>query len=223
MQTYLYDSQTKLFIGAVEATPGDVPGSWIYPNNATPVAPPAGLPEGMAARWNGVGWELVDRAAAEAEAAQAAECETALAKATGVLAATKLLARTAAPSMADATALAVAEALPEAFRTWTAGDQYAANEIITHNGKVYRVVQAATAQEHQPPGAAGMLAVYRPLVLSASGTASDPIPFENGMDAETGKYYSFGGKLYLCKTDMKPCVWNPGTAGLWQWEYVRDL
>ena len=223
MQTYLYDSQTKLFTGVGEAAPGDVPGSWTYPLDATLVAPPANVPDGQAARWNGVDWETVARAPIEAEAARNAEREAALAKAPGVLAATKLLARTAAPSMADATALAVAEALPEAFRTWTAGDQYAANEIITHNGKVYRVVQAATAQEHQPPGAAGMLAVYRPLVLSASGTASDPIPFENGMDAETGKYYSFGGKLYLCKTDMKPCVWNPGTAGLWQWEYVRDL
>ena len=122
--------------------------------------------------------------------------------------------------MADATALAVADALPEAFRAWTAGEQYAANEIVTHGGKVYRVVQAATAQEHQPPGAAGMLAIYRPIVLAATGTITDPIPFEIGMDARTGLYYSYGGTLYLCKGDMIPCVWEPGSAGLWQWELI---
>ena len=220
MQVYFHDAQTKLFAGVGEATPGDVPDSWDYPLNATPVPPPAGLPEGMAARWNGVDWETVERAPIEAEAARNAERADALAKAPGVLAATKLLARAAAPSMADATALAVATALPEAFRAWTAGEQYAANEIVTHGGKVYRIVQAATAQEHQPPSAAGMLAIYRPLVLSAAGDESDPIPFEYGMDAENGKYYSFGGKLYRCKADMKPCVWNPGTAGLWQWELI---
>lgn len=221
MQIHLFDSETKLFAGVGEATPGDVPGSWIYPNNATPVAPPANVPDGQAARWNGVGWELVERAPIEAEAARTAAREDALAKAPGVLAATKLLARTAAPSMADATALAVAEALPEAFRAWTAGDQYAANEIVTHNGKVYRVVQAATAQAHQPPGSAGMLAVYRPIVLAAAGTRTDPIPFEIGMDARAGLYYTYNGALYLCKGDMIPCSWAPGTAGMWQWELVN--
>ena len=220
MQTYLYDSQTKLFIGAVEATPGDVPGSWCYPANATLKPPPSDLPAGQAPRWNGLAWEAADRAPIEAEAAQAAEREDALAKAPGVLAATKLLARAAAPSMADATALAVAEALPEAFRTWTAGDQYAANEIITHANKVYRVVQAATAQAHQSPGSGGMLAVYRPIALAATGTLADPIPFEIGMDARAGLYYTYNGALYLCKGDMTPCVWAPGSAGLWQWELV---
>lgn len=220
MKIHRYDALTKLFAGEAEATPGDIPGSWTYPNNATPVEPPADLPDGKAARWNGNAWEAVDRAAVEAEAAQAAEREAALAKAPGVLAATKLLARTAATSMADATALAVATALPEAFRAWTAGEQYAANEIVTHGGKVYRVVQAATAQEHQPPGAAGMLAIYRPIVLVATGTITDPIPFEIGMDARTGLYYSYGGTLYLCKGDMIPCVWEPGSAGLWQWELI---
>ena len=32
--------------------------------------------------------------------------------------------------------------------------------------------------------------------------------------------YSYNGVVYLCKADMKPCVWAPGTAGVWQWEAV---
>ena len=33
------------------------------------------------------------------------------------------------------------------------------------------------------------------------------------------KYYSYNGKIYLCKADLKPCVWNPD-SGIWQWEAV---
>ena len=40
------------------------------------------------------------------------------------------------------------------------------------------------------------------------------------MNCEEGKYYSYEGKTYLCKQTMTPCVWAPGTAGLWQWEEV---
>lgn len=29
------------------------------------------------------------------------------------------------------------------------------------------------------------------------------------------------GTVYLCKGDMIPCVWEPGSAGLWQWEAVE--
>ena len=52
------------------------------------------------------------------------------------------------------------------------------------------------------------------------GTLENPIPFELNMNTEEGKYYSHEGKVYLCKADMSPCVWAPGTAGLWQWEEV---
>ena len=77
MQTYLYDSQTKLFIGAVEATPGDVPGSWIYPNNATLQPPPSDMPQGKAAWYRGFQWQIDDAPAPEAcrRAAYAAEAD----------------------------------------------------------------------------------------------------------------------------------------------------
>lgn len=77
MQTYLYDSQTKLFIGAVEATPGDVPGSWIYPANATPTPPPSVIPQGKAAWYRGFQWQIDDAPAPEVcrRAAYAAEAD----------------------------------------------------------------------------------------------------------------------------------------------------
>ena len=77
--------------------------------------------------------------------------------------------------------------------------------------------------ESQPPFAAGMLAVYRPLSMDPEtgdepdGSREHPFAFLYGMDVKNGSYYSYEGKLWLAKADMPACVWVPGTAGLWQW------
>jgi hypothetical protein len=116
-----------------------------------------------------------------------------------------------------------AEALtaPQAFEVWAPSMKYGAEQVIAHAGGLYRVAQdVAQSQVHQPPDAAGLLAVYRPIVPGHAGTAADPIPYVYGMDCVTGLYYSYDGRVYLCKGDMLPCVWPPGTAGLWQWEAV---
>ena len=117
----------------------------------------------------------------------------------------------------DAGALIVAPVCPE----WAAGQNYKTGDILNHNGTAYRVIQDVLSLENQPPDADGMLAVYRPISLTSSGTIDDPIPFENGMDVTSGTYYSYNGKVYLAKADMLPCVWPPDTAGLWQWEEVK--
>ena len=114
----------------------------------------------------------------------------------------------------DATALTLSPICPE----WEANHHYEAGEILNHGGQAYRVVQTVDAIESQPPDADGMLAIYRPLNQEHEGTQDDPVPYVNGMDVYNGKYYSFNGKTYLAKADMIPCVWDPGTAGLWQWE-----
>ena len=123
----------------------------------------------------------------------------------------------AIPPEDDKTSLALAPVCPE----WAAGTHYDALEIVNHEGHPYRVVQAVDSLEHQPPGAEGMLAIYRPLVPGHAGTLEDPIQWISGMDVDEGKYYSFSGETYLAKSDMKPCVWTPGTPGLWQWELVE--
>ena len=111
----------------------------------------------------------------------------------------------------------------EIFPVWAAGESYAKDERIQHNGIVYEVVQAVTAQAHQPPDLTGMLAIYRPVSEAGheegDGTKENPINFILGMDCEKGKYYYFNGKTYLAVQDMKPCVWEPGSAGtsaVWQ-------
>ena len=116
--------------------------------------------------------------------------------------------------------------MPTVFPTWesvlAAGKQLAAKTIIRKAGTLYEVQQAVTPAAHQPPDAEGMLAIYRPIVPTSEGSINDPIPWVYGMDCTTGKYYSHNGRTYLCKGDMKPCVWEPGSPGLWQWEEIKN-
>lgn len=110
------------------------------------------------------------------------------------------------------------------FADWAAGQTYAKGYRLAHEGIVYEVMQEVTALEDQPPDAAGMLAVYRPLSVDPEtgeepdGSREHPFTFLYGMDVKNGSYYSYEGKLWLAKADMPACVWTPGTAGLWQWE-----
>lgn len=152
-----------------------------------------------------------------AEVRQASASE---AKMTGELQAAARLYVQAATDITDEQALE----MPSLFRTWDevleAGEELAANTVLNLDGQLYRVVQAVTPQAHQRPDGEGMLAIYRPIDKTHAGTEDDPIPFVYGMDTEQGKYYSYGGKTYLCNLTMPACVWPPDTAGLWQWTEV---
>ena len=59
-------------------------------------------------------------------------------------------------------------------------------------------------------------------LLSPAGWVA-PLPWVSGMDCYEGKYYSYNGHIYRVADGgtMAPCVWEPGTAGLWQWELVE--
>ncbi len=120
----------------------------------------------------------------------------------------------------DSIALSIHDILPTWSELLERGEKVLAGVCLMHSGQCYRVVQEVKPIESQPPGADGMLAVYRPIDKEHAGTLKDPIPWVDGMDCFKDKYYSNEGKVYLCKQDMTPCVWAPGTAGVWQWEVV---
>lgn len=113
--------------------------------------------------------------------------------------------------------------MPEFFAEWEPNTKYVYGQVISRNGQLYRVEQSeVTSIESQPPEAEGMLAVYRLINPSHTGALDDPIPWVYGMDCHTGEYFSYNGKVYKCAGDMIPCVWEPGSAGLWQWEEVTE-
>jgi hypothetical protein len=166
---------------------------------------------------------ILEAADAGAEIQAAGESAANNAKLSGQLSAAAKLYVQAATDVPDETALE----MPDLFKTWeevlAAGQKVAQNAIINDGGTLYRVVAAGGVlpQEHQPPHGEGMLAVYRPIDTAHTGTQEDPIPWVYGMDCTEGLYYSYNATVYLCKANMTPCVWAPGTAGLWQWEAVE--
>lgn len=165
---------------------------------------------------------ILEETDAGAEIQAAGESAANNAKLSGQLSAAAKLYVQAATDVPDETALE----MPDLFKTWEqaldAGTTLTENSIINDGGTLYRVVApgGVLPQAHQPPHGEGMLAVYRPIDTAHKGTMEDPIPWVYGMDCASGLYYSYNAAVYLCKADMKPCVWAPGTAGLWQWEAV---
>lgn len=181
---------------------------------------------------NGTAYNLLGRASmpgldtvfiveidAGGELAATSKVVTDNAKMSGQLtAAARAFAQSSAADIEDAAALQ----MPSLFKTWeealAAGVELKANEIISCGDTLYRVVTNVTPLESQRPDGEGMLSVYRPIDQVHAGTQEDPIAFIYGMDTEAEKYYSYNGKVYLCKLTMPACVYAPDTPGLWQWE-----
>lgn len=165
---------------------------------------------------------ILEVADAGVEIQAARESAAQNAKLSGQLSAAARLYVQAATDVPDETALE----MPDLFKTWEealkAGKELSKDTIINDGGQLYRVVQAVTPQKHQPPHGEGMLAIYRPIDQTHAGTKEDPIPWVYGMDTEQSKYYSYGGKTYLCNLTMPACVWAPGTPGMWQWSEVTE-
>ena len=128
-------------------------------------------------------------------------------------------------TLSDADALTMPDILPTWQSYLDAGEQIPPGVCLMHGGQCYRQSQssAVTPQEHQPPDAAGMLAVYRPIDREHAGTQADPIPWVYGMDCYEGKYYSYNGHIYRVADGgtMMPCVWYPGMPDVCQWELVE--
>lgn len=103
----------------------------------------------------------------------------------------------------DATALRMVAYYPE----WTAGTAYAAGDRLVHNGDLYKVLQAHTAQETWLPGT-GTESLYTRIDEQHDGTKYDPIPYNGNMALKAGKYYSQSGKTYLCNRDTGNPVYH---------------
>lgn len=98
------------------------------------------------------------------------------------------------------------------YRIWKAGEEFAKWELISHKNIAYQVQQDTTAQEHQPPDATGMLAVYVPYVVAGPDGVK---PWAYGAHYSTGDLVRKDGVVWEAKKDMKPCVWEPTEGNEW--------
>ena len=92
------------------------------------------------------------------------------------------------------------------YPAWAAGTAYAAGHKVQRNGKLWRVLQAHTAQTGWEPGNAPSL--FEQINETHAGTLDDPIPYEGNMALTSGKYYLQGGVIYRCIRDTGNPVYH---------------
>jgi hypothetical protein len=116
------------------------------------------------------------------------------------------LAAAGAAQLAGVKPVATAGLFAPALPAWEVGKSYAQYEAFTHDGAVYFARQAVTAMAHQPPGSAGMEAVYgvRP-VPDAAGV----YPYTYNMGASAGMRVREGDVVYVCTQAIDPMLWPP--------------
>jgi hypothetical protein len=102
----------------------------------------------------------------------------------------------------DNTALRMVSFYPE----WASNTAYAVGFKVQHNGKLWRVVQAHTAQDGWQPENAPSL--WEQINETHTGELADPIPYDGNMALENGKHYIQNGAIYLCTRDTVNPVYN---------------
>ena len=102
----------------------------------------------------------------------------------------------------DNTALRMVEFYPE----WSSGQAYTAGYKAQRGGKLWRCLQAHTAQTGWEPENAASL--WTEICESHDGTKYDPIPYDGNMALQSGKYYTQNNILYLCNRDTVNPVYN---------------
>lgn len=102
----------------------------------------------------------------------------------------------------DNTALRMKQFYPE----WAENTAYAVGNKVQYGGKLWRVVQAHTAQIGWEP--VNVPSLWTEVCETHSGTLEDPIPYDGNMVLENGKYYSQYSTIYLCNRDTVNPVYN---------------
>ena len=102
----------------------------------------------------------------------------------------------------DNTALRMQDFYPE----WTAGTAYTVGYKVRRDGKLWRVVQAHTAQVGWEPENAASL--WEQINETHAGTIDDPIPYSGNMALNSGMYYVQDWVIYKCTRDTGNPVYH---------------
>lgn len=96
----------------------------------------------------------------------------------------------------------------ELFPTWQSmiGKQVEIDTRLYHDDRLWKVRQTHTVSEEWKPDIATSL--YVQIVADDSGTESNPIIFEIGMELVLDKYYLEDSVKYRCIRELAQCVWH---------------
>ena len=90
--------------------------------------------------------------------------------------------------------------VPNLFPVWDGNRAYKAGERFVYNGNLYRCKSDNPVNPTWTPDVTHDY--YEPVAKpTEDGTLTSPITAAAGMAYEVGKYYSEGGKVYLCKRE----------------------
>ena len=79
---------------------------------------------------------------------------------------------------------------------------------VLYDDKLYKVIQAVNPVLENHPPSINRAALYTEINETHAGTKEDPIPYNNNMELELGKYYTQDGVLYMCHRDSEQPVYN---------------
>lgn len=102
----------------------------------------------------------------------------------------------------DNTALRMRSFYPE----WASGESYGVGHKVQYGGKLWRVLQAHTAQVGWQP--TNTPSLWEQINETHDGTIDDAIPYEGNMALKSGKYYTQNDVIYLCNRDTVNPVYN---------------
>lgn len=96
----------------------------------------------------------------------------------------------------------------EIYPQWESriGKQVAMGDRLYYGDRLWKVLQAHTCQENWTPDVATSL--YVQIVADDSGTESNPIIYEVGMELVEGKYYTENNVKYRCIRELAQSVWH---------------
>ena len=118
----------------------------------------------------------------------------------------ELFATYALPIIAAAvTALAVKDIYP----AWDSliGQTVNVDFKLTHDGKLYKVIQSHTIQADWIPGV-GTESLYAVIDEGHTGAEDDPIPYDGNMELFEGLHYVQNGVTYLCTRNTEQPVYH---------------
>ena len=85
------------------------------------------------------------------------------------------------------------------FPKWEQGKLMAIGYKVSHEGRLYEVIQEHTSQADWTPDITSSL--FKVVQVESTGSFDDPIAWEQGMELFNGKYYTENGVKYLCYRD----------------------
>ena len=106
--------------------------------------------------------------------------------------------------LTESEALTVKSLYPD----WETGINVKTGERYNSDGSLWEVVQDHTTQDNWKPSQYTLNLWKKVDAASHAGTQDDPIPYEQGMSLEKGKYYSQFGVTYECIQASGPLVYD---------------